>query len=165
MGNIKVIPDLEPWEVMKRASDGEPVAYSAKIGIHATTWKDAGSVASWNWEDFEFAIIDASRLINDWTKFNWGFFNKYGGLLVEYPERNGPVLVDFALPDESKGIPVESPFYYWPGGDQPVPDNVEVETIQRKGKVGLSLASDYNWNHRNNHSGDIIAFRITGDIL
>jgi hypothetical protein len=25
---IKVVPDLEMWEVMKRAAEGEPVAYT-----------------------------------------------------------------------------------------------------------------------------------------
>ena len=57
--------------------------------------------------------------------------------------------------------PSESPFYYWPGGEQPVPDNCEVEVVYRIGGKFIGSAGKREWRHIP-RSGDIIAFRLTG---
>lgn len=69
MSDIKVIEGLEPWEVMKRASEGEPVAWryiNKKVCGGYEEWFEAKD-PSWNFTSFEFAIIDTST-----PDYQWG---------------------------------------------------------------------------------------------
>lgn len=159
MSNIKVIEGLKPWEVMKRASEGEPVALWLKA---SKQWAEATRVGVLNWSD-KVAIIDTSTPEIDWDKVNWDFFNQYGGLnILFYGNKNDALL---QRKPELSAIPhttlSESPFYYWAGGEQPVPDNVEVEVVYRDGQIGIpkSIA----WMHQG-YQDDIIAFRLTGRV-
>jgi hypothetical protein len=159
MSDIKVIEGLKPWEVMKRASEGEPVAAMFRGSVDGKL-KEIG-MCRWDWATYLFFIIDTSKPEFDWDGFNWDFFNQYGGLWVDCGIET--IQIDSA----PSGTPAigESPFYYWHGGEQPVPDNVEVEGIYREGDKGPQLkARDYHWQN-DGADDDIIAFRITGKVL
>jgi len=157
---IEIIEGLEPWEVMKHASEGEPVAYF-KLGWTKIT------VPHWNWGENSYAIIDTSVPVIDWGKFNWEFFNQYGGLTTgEETERFIHRIYEPTTNKDFTYNLVESPFYYWPGGECPVPGNVEVEVEFRAGPSSINTAIKFKWNHSTyDKLSDIIAFKLTGNIL
>jgi len=157
--SIKIIEDLEPWEVMRRACEGKPVVYRA---VHNGTWREDKHPA-WNWYQFNYAIIDTTEPVIDWSKFNYKFFNEYGCLPVAYKGRSRFVTNSVIQRDTSFCLR-ESPFYYWPGGKCPVPSNVEVEVILRNAYKTVISAGNYRWTHTGKQA-DIIAFRLTGNFL
>ena len=70
----------------------------------------------------------------------------------------------------------ESPLYYWAGGEQPVPDNVEVKITYRGRDGEITPAGSVDWLHAPPDAsideedlgsclGDIIAFKLTGKVL
>ena len=158
--DIKIVEGLEPWEVMKRASEGEAVA----LWLPASKqWVDASVCGELKWGDM-VAIIDTSTPEIDWDKFDWDFFNQYGGLPVLTPESR-----ETRKQSEHQDLWTnlrESPLYYWPGGEQPVPDGVEVDVVFRDGVTddNLTRAGKVRWSHLGS-IGDIIAFKLTGRLL
>lgn len=54
---MKIIEGLKPWEVMQRASEGEPVAYRCS---HTSGALQTLSYPKWNWPHAEYFIIDTS---------------------------------------------------------------------------------------------------------
>jgi hypothetical protein len=162
MNNIKIVPNLQPWEVMKRASEGESVALCISPPHADVKWESVEDV-SWNWGEFIYAIIDTTAPEIDWSGFDFDFFNQYGGLGTSSVADSSRKYVTKSEPLSPEVIKIrESPFYYWPGGDKaPVPDNVEVEVIMRSGTDGtVGEAHYFKWG---NHTS-IIAFRITGNV-
>ena len=158
MSKIKIVEGLKSWEVMKRASEGEPVAVRDAA---SEPWRRV-VCACWNWLESQYAIIDTTAPEIDWSGFDFEFFNQYGGLPVKRGEHvmrlRGPV----ASERSSEFILHESPFYYWPGGDTaPVPDNVEVEVV--RGDHMHLLGTKMSW-HITEQANAIIAFRITGNV-
>ena len=132
MSDIKVIDGLEPWEVMRRASEGEK--WCARVDS-CDEWLESADQSHVclleTMLSIDVAIIDTTTPEIDWDGFDWAFFGEYGGLRI-----NGNRLAfdsaDFQwITAELR----ESPFYYWPGGEQPVPDNVEVEVVLRDGSI------------------------------
>jgi len=169
MSDIKVVEGLEPWQVLERASEGEPVASLTMIGKWVevfgwTTKSLAGRIA----DGRKIAIIDTTTPKTDFNdpKWNWDFFNQYGGVPVGW-------LCSVGYAKTAKitdGCSLrESPFYYWPGGEQPVPDNVEVEVIMRNynsvADTGTQQAHIFTWQHDSEGMDDIIAFKLTGRVL
>ena len=165
---IRVIEGLEKWEVIKRASEGESWAY-----FDGLDWMKPSSQCESNlillMNRLDAAIIDTSTPEIDWSKFDWDFFNQYGGLCIVTAEN-----IAYKI-DEPPLSPLydlsESPFYYWPGGECPVPDNVEVEVLLRNGRSHKDTACGWgdSWedgavNLSDDYMLDIIAFRITGII-
>ena len=173
MSKIKIIKGLKPWEVMKRASEGDPVAI--KMSHSTESFRECTFTPKFNWDKCTYAIIDTAAPEIDWSKFDFGLFNPYGGVPIKemlplvgnsYDTIKAPP--SFAADFELR----ESPFYYWPGGDTaPVPSNVEVELILRDGLPPKAMAAGiikdwaYGFNNSERGSGDIIAFRITGNVL
>jgi hypothetical protein len=161
---IKVIEGLEPWEVLKRASEGEPFAYRTD---NRFPWRfTCGATHTrWNMSMFEFAIIDDTKPEIDWDAVNWEFFEQYGGLpVINLNSKQTIVRPPIGI---SSWVPDESPFYYWAGGKFPVPGNVEVEVVFRGGGTdrGGNTAASSRWDicwENDNSEHDIIAFRITG---
>jgi hypothetical protein len=111
---------------------------------------------------YEVAIIDEAL---DWGKFDWNFFNQYGGVRAFNREvyislhgeesyillHGDEELDDFTLR--------ESPLYYWPGSEAPpVPDNVEVQVIWDSRGYDTGPASTFSW-------GRVCAFKLTGRVL
>ena len=166
---MKLIKDLKQWEVLKRASEGEPFAYRRRYGLvaGANEWeKPEGTThTEWNMSEYEFAIIDTTEPELDWSKFNWGFFEQYGGLLVV----GDNIKYNWTrwLPAHHSKLDLrESPLYPWTGGECPVPGNVEVEIVLRDvlGESSyINSASSLWWKHKKDID-DIIAFKITGKI-
>ena len=171
MSNIKIVEGLQPWEVMKRASEGDPVAI--KMSHSTELFRECTFTPKFNWDKCLYAIIDipATPAVA-WGRFDWAFFKQYGGVSIK---EMLPLIGDAY--DTIKTPPAfgadfelrESPFYYWPGGDTaPVPDNVEVELILRDGTPPKPMAAGmlrdwaYGLNKAEQCSGDIIAFRLTG---
>ena len=167
MSDIKVIAGLEPWEVIKRAGDGEQFAYRDYDDFDGNWKTPSGSThLRWNMHKYEFAIIDTTTTSIDWDKVDWDFFNQYGGIPVLTPDireiRRTSINQD--LWNELR----ESPFYYWPGGAQPLPDNVEVEVIFRDDQQSIRRAGASEWARVFAHDerlADIIAFKLTGRVL
>jgi len=172
--NIKVIEGLEPWEVMKRASEGEAVAeYRAQvIGLNESSpepdvYQEAGwykvDTPLWRWNTNKYAIIDTTTPEIDFDEFYWDFFGLYGGVLLA---KDGVQIGAETLWSNTDNITIlESPFYYWPGGEQPVPDNVEVEVVfllMDSGGRDLEIhaAKDVDWRGFN-----LIAFKLTGRVF
>lgn len=164
---IKVIEGLEPWEVMKRASEGEKWVFNGELG-----WAEGfnqSALAHFISDEVKVAIIDTTTTEIDWDKFDWDFFNQYGGLLLNdwHKYCRSPL----SPPDDefcSDGVS-ESPFYYWAGGEQPVPNNVEVEVVHRDSEKLMQNAKAFNWSHQSEVNSfshtDIIAFRLTGKVV
>ena len=169
MSDIKVIEGLEPIEVMKRVLAGEELA--AK---HGDTWG-----RSWSDDGIEFrhmcqliangreiAIIDTSTPEIDWNKVKWQFFSLYGGIQLLIDGEPMDDEQEWGLHDNVTFA--ESPFYYWVGGEQPVPDNVEVEVIRREGGSEIYAAGQIRtWSNDRLHRQDrydIIAFKLTGGV-
>ena len=163
MSDIKVIKGLEPWEVMKRAGDGEPVAIRQRYSNG--DWR-LYSHKGFDFIHFEFAIIDTTTPSIDWDGFNWDFFNQYGGLRCNYDDGKRSISIKETPADPEDLAIVKSPSYYWPGGEQPVPDNVEIETVWRDGSTMTEKASDFEWAHFRSGRcmGDTIAFKLTGRV-
>ena len=164
---IKIIEGLKPWEVMKRADDGEPVVYHPQS--YSDSWNDGQPWAgilrhvSWDWNRFEYAIIDTSVPVINWDKFDWDFFNQYGGLQVIYRTYRN-FIHDPTHSHLAESCLTQSPLYYWRGKGCPVPSNVEVTLICRNGTEGTGMASAYSWGHDDSFT-DIIAFKLTGNVL
>ena len=156
MSDIKVIKDLEPWEVLKRADEGEPVAFYlldtyAETGIE--TWSEMPELMGFNFCKAAYAIIDTTPEV-EWDKFDWDVFNQYGGLMVG--SVYGAAII--VRPTDCEPTIAESPLYYWPGGEQPVPGNVEVEYEMWGGsKIVIGPASAMRWSKGR--------FKLTGRVL
>lgn len=167
---IKVIPHLEPWQVMKRASEGESVANRrrhSRIDNGIVIWSSCDH-PNWDWRTGDYAIIDTTAPQIQWEEFDYEFFNQYGGVKtahVDEPTRKYVTKITPAIGDDL--VLRESPLYYWPGGKCPVPGNVEVDVVIRyTGDIGdlIAHSSKLDWGH-GNVNRDIIAFRITGNVL
>jgi hypothetical protein len=165
---IKVIEGLEPWEVMKAVSEGGQVVWLNSVTGEWVPWigeVTQESVAHAIGVRYEVAIIDDTKPEIDWGAFDWGFFEQYGGLpVINLNSKQTIVRPPIGI---SSWVPDESPFYYWPGGDRPVPGNVEVEVVFRGGGTdrGGNTAASSRWSRcweNDNSEHDIIAFRITG---
>jgi len=165
MSNIKVIEGLEPWEVMKRASEGEAWAFKHQDNF----WKESKGIktlAGCISNAYPVAIIDTTTPEIDFNdpKWNWDFFNQYGGLKVTMREARGGYFNSVASMPTAAGIHElrESPFYYWPGSDEgaPVPDNVEVECVYRDNILFANRGGSISWQHSEHESSDIIAFKL-----
>lgn len=204
MSDIKIIEGLEPWEVVKRASEGEPVASRIRVGPHPTSWSKA-KPARWNSIVYDYAIIDTAIPEINWEEFNYEFFNQYRGLpvrnsvhlheyLINFPIDSGNSPITFAVnstdiefTDPGTGEIItyrfdneewavlkrsgvrelrESPFYYWPGGECPVPGNVEVEVKCWPGDQGPGpgTAKSFTWDRNPGTNRNIVAFRLTGKL-
>lgn len=181
MSKIKVIEGMEPDEVMRaHRVEGKRIAQDYKGG---TDWSEIYYEPLWNWAKCDYAVIDDSQPEIDWDGFDWDFFNQYGGLPFESKfaeDMDGSktkLLANSALDISDYGLTSlrPSPFYHWPGGKQPVPDNVEVEIkyiaiyseIHSKIITTTIKACDIEWEHgiAENLDGDVIAFRLTGRVL
>ena len=169
MSDIKVIEGLEPWEVMKRASEGEPVAYRDTPewdGGVVKGWIEVSGVR-WDFTRWEYAIIGTTTPEIDWDEFDWDFFNQYGKLSVRIDGGKFPSFIS-CKQSLCKGevLLIEpSPFYCWLGGEQPVPDGVEVVVILRKGTKYTYSAITCIWAYESvaDSGDDIIAFKLTGN--
>lgn len=171
MNDIKVIKDLAPCEVWRRANNGEPVASRVdpskfpNLDLQNNEWREVDTFNPAGLHTYEFAIIDTHTPDIDWDGFDWDFFNQYGGLMVEIGGGNFSVssMAD-ATRNHDSYEPRESPPYYWPGGKQPVPDNVEVEYIRvdlQWGRfVERETAGNFNWQAAN-----VIAFKLTWRVI
>ena len=172
--NIKIVEGLLPWQVMKRASEGEVVTYRRKrpSGIEVAEWV-CNNFPQFDWATNEYGIIDTSTPAIDWDKFDWDFFNQYGGLRCTYDDRKRSISLVAAPIDPEDLAIVESPFYYWLGGEQPVPDMVEVEVERVEGVVNCQfgnvervkqvlIASGVDWN---NEDEPVVGFKLTGRVL
>ena len=171
MSDVKAIKGLAPWEVMRRASEGEPWAYY--YGTLENRWIDA--------QEFDFermcdmvvhgrkiAIIDTATPEIEWDKFDWDFFNQYGGLLIDCG-----LLFACDNPEKAKDNNAElreSPLYYWPGGEQPLPDNIEVEVCKSVAisingapslhkNIDIGKAGSFHWDD------GVDIFKLTGKVL
>lgn len=169
MSDIKIIEGLEPWQVMKRASEGASVAVRYKTVPRTRSWVRL-MAENWDWVHFEYVIIDTSTSETDWDGVDWDFFNQYGGLpvivfdgqftITSLYNRAGDIL------DGETVEPRESPLYYWAGGGMPVPANVEVEIALRSGMKKTGAAGGYSWrNDTCPNVDDIIGVKITGKTL
>lgn len=165
---IKIIEGMRPWEVMKAADEGNRVAFRGRVmengrPMPPSEWCEANTSALWDWKTYNYAIIDDSQPIIEWDKFDWEFFNQYGGLFVITEKFGGVLAMDANFSNDNATALQESPFYYWPGGECPVPRDVEVETIYNNAAGGRtemkSIAKDIHWD-----DCDIIAFRLTGNV-
>ncbi len=164
----KVIQGLDLGEILERAVGGEPWAFLDR-DKEIPDWFKPTDQSFNNFCDYlkhntghPVAIIDTTTPEIDWDKFDWDFFNQYGGLPVKYPASQK---VHKKHPVQDNGKLRESPFYYWPRGEQPVPDNVEVEYIYMAGRgwgrsPNICRADDFNWNGEN-----VISFKLTGRVL
>ena len=170
MSAIKVIKNLKPWEVMRREELGEKAAYRLdesqfpSLKIHGNKWIEKPESVPYRDTPYEYAIIDTTTPEIEWDKFDWYFFNQYGGLPAAGPEQ-----LDFDLAGLDDGAIMdktglrESPFYYWPGGQRPVPSNVEVEIVLRDKTQKTVEAGEYYWVCGiSAPSTEIIAFKLTG---
>lgn len=181
--SIKIIEGLKLWEVMKRAEEGEPWAYHPNTVIFKSHWTEVAdqsitNLAAYIAQCWPVAIIDTTEPVIEWDKFDYDFFNQYGGLpLCSYDYEDS--FFTNGSPEKIFDImPVlrTSPFYCWQGGKCPVPGNVEVEVIYRDDEDREKRkASDCRWTHspKSSEEGhdpdvfdcDIIAFRLTGNVL
>lgn len=165
---IKVIEGLEPWEVMKRASEGEPVWVTHK-GIALERGWDCNYIsASWCWSKYDYFVIDTSTPDFHWDDVDYPFFNQYGGLPALCNLKTAPtyehVLVH-SPNDDSIWSVRPSPWYAWQGGECPVPKNWMVMLIRRNGAEYLPInAGSIGWDHRFDKD-DVIQFRLTGRVL
>lgn len=173
MSDIRVIKGLEPWEILKRFADGEPVAvrYTYKPS-RSGEWENKGGDI-WDFAHFEYAIIDTTTPAIEWDKFDWGFFDQFGGMLIDCGLLRTCDNQEKAK-DNNAGLR-ESPFYYWPGGEQPVPDNVWVEVVYRGSDDDSGPADSFQWEYAPEGApmddslesalGDIVGFKLTGRVL
>lgn len=176
---MKVIEGMKPSEVLKAVEDGETkLAWFNSVTEKWVEWEGVTptveDVAQAIGCKYKVGVIDDSKPAIDWDGFDWEFFRQYGGLRVNGEHRAQLFRIAYTdiFPDEHVTV-VESPFYPWFGGKQPVPDNMEVQiekvtanysrsgaatSINRKREV--LLAKDVVWDWRN-----VIAFRLTGKVL
>ena len=105
-------------------------------------------------------------------KFNYEFFNQYGGIPAfnkgdYYINLKG----DEAFDGSNDFTLRESPFYPWFGGKCPVPDNVEVEVVFKDRSTTVCKAGIARWSnvfkdcYVPSDPDIIIAFRLTGNVL
>lgn len=160
---IKVIEGMKPSDVVVKVIEGKRWAFDWDDG-----WEEGHTIQSLGKaidDGIEVAIIDEEAMLPptiEWDKFDWHFFNQYGGLKIDtdlgtlYTRRAEDC-------DRWEYFHLdESPFYYWPGGECPVPGNVEVEIVYRDGDKLTSMPV-FRWWHKQT-DGDIIAFRLTGKV-
>lgn len=163
MNKIKTVEGLKPWQVMKRAEEGEPVARRLKADDELKRI----NLPLWDWSYAEYFIIDTTTPEFPWDEFDYPFFNQYGGLPVIFLKANGFARNAII----ANGCELrESPYYPWAGGEQPVPDRVEVEVdiveftlLVEVGIVRRKLtmqASDVDWARL-----AIVGFKLTGRVL
>ena len=168
MSDIKVIEGLEIDAVVGRHIDN-----GCRVARYRATQKrwiecpNLMSILLAIRDGMDIAIIDTATPEIEWDKFDWDFFNQYGGLMVEIGGGNFSVSsMDDATRNHDSYELRESPFYYWLGGEQPVPDNIKIEIILRGGINKVSTAGGCDWSHGGvNPSADIIAFKLTGKVL
>lgn len=167
----------EPWKVMKAASEGKRVV--RKMIEESSDNYRPYDAPKWNWAVYDYAIIDDSQteLTEEWWEgFDWEFFKPYHGLTVWIGDALTFLPRHGVLPKDWDCKLAESPFYYWGGGECPVPGNVEVEVQRRNGYRDIERASKLKWDYlmlRNPepnlayqpHHMDIISFRLTGRVL
>jgi len=170
MSDIKTIDGLELWEIVKRVSDGEKWAVYSNNGYVDPELYSIQSLAKYIMCADKVAIIDTSTPEIDWEAFNWDFFNQYGGIPVIFPDGPDMLLERIkSIKDVNSGDIMirESPLYYWAGGEQPVPDNVEVEVEYRHGGEYTADAGGFDWDYTEIEPprDDIIAFKLTGRVL
>lgn len=48
----------------------------------------------------------------------------------------------------------------WMGGEQPLPDNTDIQVEQRCGELQSGRSWNFEWKHSNKSSIDIIAFKV-----
>ena len=116
----------------------------------------------------DYDLIPVANEI-DWDGFDWDFFNRYGGIGVIFPDGPDMLLENIKSPKDVNSADImlrESPFYYWAGGEQPVPDKVEVELIYRDVDKESDKwpAGERQWGLYDSNR-DIIAFKLTGIVL
>lgn len=173
---MRTVPDLEPWEVMKAASEGKRIAFKWREGPgNIPAIQECSYPPAFDWHRCEYFVIVPPN--NHWDEFDYEFFNQYGGLPVTYIS-GGPTegITDGRnlhwLDDNATLRP--SPFYFWGGGACPVPENAEVDVWYRGKDTEITLAGNLQWSHSPFDSpmdsslksalGDIIAFRLTGNV-
>ena len=171
MSDIKVIKNLKPWEVMRRAGEGEPVA-AVYLGSTEGALREEDCDVKMDWSAFIYYIIDTTTPEIEWDKFDWDFFKRSGfsGLPVTYENITDCIGSPPAYPDICELR--ESPFYYWPGGEQPVPDDAGIKVVLRNGSTHEGSASMWAkaWGDGAtnpseiscNKDKDIISFKLTG---
>jgi len=153
--SIEVIPCLKVWEVIEKISNGERWVVMALGGNWVEQhYHDIKSVCKFIAAGKEVAIInDGASTI--WCKFNFNFFNQYGGL----PTSDGFIRNFHDVHDDETTFLVESPYYYWTGGESPVPEDVLIEAIDIESFPTRSKAKNFNWENE----GSVVAFKILGE--
>jgi len=167
MSNIKTLKDLKPREVMKRASEGESwaVLYNVDSVYKRPDNQSFKNLCNCVANFIHVTIIDTSEPVIDWDKFDYKFFNQYGGLPVHNDGIEGWMhKAEDNYIFNVDGL-VKSPFYHWQGGKCPVPDSVEVEIIYRTGVGHVAAAGECGWFTDMIAENNIIAFRLTGNVL
>jgi hypothetical protein len=167
MSDIKVVEGLPWWEVARQVEEeGKKCACRWNNGRGGWIKR---SHSKWDPQEMDYAIIDDTKPEIDWGGFDWVFFNQYEGVKMIMSGGNNPYIMatnkDIA---EFVGQLAPSPFYYWPGGKQPVPDNVEVEIegvfeddAENVNRERQTLAArGVRWN-----SDRVVSFRLTGKVL
>jgi hypothetical protein len=169
--DIKVIEGLEPWEVLKKAGEGATVVYRLNevqfphLKISNNAWIETPENFPWRIEVYDFAILDTHTPEIDWDKFNWDFFNQWNGLVILRDGKTFAALNSPTFNDLHYEL-CESPFYYWAGGEQPVPDNVEVEVSYRDmPSHRIMTANGVDWSYGGRLAVDVIGFKLTGRVL
>jgi hypothetical protein len=170
MSDIKVIEGLSWWEVARQVDEeGKRFAFKCQGEWTAAIVHKESNVLAYLELKRQVAIIDDTKPEIDWDGFDWDFFNQYEGVKMVMSGGNNPYIMatnkDIA---EFVGQLAPSPFYYWPGGKQPVPDNVEVEVedvfeddAENVNSERQTLAArGVRWN-----SDRLVSFRLTGKVL
>lgn len=153
------IKECEPWEAMKASMEGKRVAVYSNVN---KLW--AEKVCEHFYSNATYGIIEESELV--WNKFDWDFFNQYGGIWVVGKANTKHRVMESDTkchPNSCKKL-IESPWYSWSGGEQPVPDNVEVEVVWFD-KVNIrstykNRADELDWDNPY-----LLVFRLTGEVL
>jgi len=158
---------MKSWEVIREVTENQKRwAYSVGCGDQIWSEPQDQSVDQLMYRIFtkyHVAIIDDSHPDINWEKFNWDFFDQYGGLPA-LSASGAPTVISkrsLILHIDSPTLRT-TPFFYWPGGEQPVPNNVEVEVIvwiDHK-RTMTEVASAIDWNDE-----ELLAFRLTGNII
>ena len=170
----KRILDLHKYKVVAHTGTAMTTAIESNGVVYISNYKADGMVSGRNHPD-DLVLIEEPKLI-DWSKLpvdtlietNEGlrYFKRAYGIEAIVPHYSGRTSLTAGGSEDgmcyAAKIIENNKFTVWQGGNNPVPEGVNVEVILRNGnRTDKQNSSSYFWGHEG-VPGDIIAYRILG---